>query len=180
MTKERNVKRMIPAAAAALALFVGVPGAQAADKTYTPAYTAGPSGGDSASKVTVDPATGKVQVLQLSTTPGAIGCAAKGGYGYLRVQHVVTAAVTRVAVAFTDASMTPFAWLKVNVRDEKGYVGSLSVRGQKVAEAGTLNVILDRSPAVGKTMTIDFGMEVASACPNADGGMVTYPSVTVS
>ncbi|MDQ1438789.1 MAG: hypothetical protein QOK43_2418 [Acidimicrobiaceae bacterium] len=185
------MKRIIILSAVAVGLVLGSPGARAGSgTTYQPdSYQAGPTGGDTEAKPNrtayrnVDPSTGTVTVLWANTTPGAIGCAATGGFGYLRVLHKVTSPVTKVAVAYDKATITPFTWLKANVRGlVKGvdtYIGSAALRGQMANDGGTLVIPLDKAPDAGSVMTIDFGIETASACPNADGGTATFPTVAV-
>ncbi len=173
----------------AVGLALGMPDAQASyNTTYRAPYEAGPSA-DAGSGATrdytdVNTATGEVTVLRANATPGAIGCAARGNYAYLRVEHPVGDRVKQVTVVYEKASITPFTWLKVNVRGQVGgvdqYVGSQDVRGQKLNESGNLIVEIKRAPDLGSTMTIDFGIETASACPNADGGTATFPAVAVS
>ncbi len=174
------------AASGALLLTSG-PSAQAGGTTYRAPYERGPGGPAAPSRTQysdVNTNTGQVTILSASLTPGAIGCAANGSYGYLRVNHPVTAAVGKVSVVYEKASITPFAWLKVNVRGVVNgvdtYLGSKQLRGQLVNDSGTLVADLDKAPDPGSTMTIDFGIESGSACPNADGGTATFPAVAVN
>lgn len=181
------MKRSILLAAAGVALFASAPAAQAGGTVYRAPYKAGPVSGaarqPALERVDVNTSTGQVTVFRANGTPAAIGCAATGGYGYLRVEHPATSADDDVYVAYEKASITPFTWLKVNVRGVVGgveqYIGSAALRGQLVSDSGVLSVDLDQAPDAGSVMTIDFGIETASACPNADGGTATFTAVAV-
>ncbi|HEV7887133.1 MAG TPA: hypothetical protein VGO92_06205 [Acidimicrobiales bacterium] len=183
------MKRIIMVLAVLGLVGLGAPQARAGNVLYQAPFAAGPAGGDPAGNhrthyTNIDPATGKVDIFWANLTPGAIGCAAQGGFGYLRVTHQVTDIVGRVVVSYKDLSMTPYSWLKVNVRGVRGgeekYLGSYSTRGQKLAAGGDIPVPLDAEPDVGSALTIDFGAEIGSACPNADGVTVTFTQVAVS
>jgi hypothetical protein len=178
---------------AAIGLAAGTlatPPASASGTTYRAPYAMGPvsdpedDGGGEFTHSGVNPATGQVDILSLNIVPGAIGCAATGAFGYLRVIHDVTGPVSKVMFAYSGASLTQYAWLKLNVRGIVGgaeqYIGSKAVRGQMVHDSGTFVAELDKAPDLGSQMTIDFGIESGSACPNADGGRATFATVTVA
>lgn len=182
------MKRTILLAALGVALVSSAPSAQAGGTVYRAPYQAGPVAA-AARQPAVDRAeantsTGEVTVIRANATPGAIGCAATGGFAYLRVEHPATGAERHVHVVYEKASITPFTWLKVNVRGVSDgadvYVGSTQLRGQLVNESGVLTVDLTEVPDAGSAMTIDFGIETASACPNADGGTARFSAVTVN
>jgi hypothetical protein len=156
-----------------------------ADTTYAPPYQPGPRGGDEkvadtvvADQIVVDPAVGRVTVVGVNTAPGAVNCGGGGPFAYLRVNAVGPA--TTVSAAYTEAAVDPYAWIKVLVKDAAG--NSLApawiTRGP-VAGDGVANVTLERPVAEGEAFTVDVGLEVASACPNADGGTVRFTGVTV-
>ncbi len=175
-------------AVAALAV-IGMPRAEASGTTYRAPFAAGPTsdGGDGGGEYTyssVDPATGQVDILSLNIVPGAVGCGATGAFGYLRVSHTVTEPVNRVMFAYSGASLTQYAWLKLNARGVvdgvEQYVASKGVRGQMLNDSGIFVAELDSQPDLGSVMTIDFGLESGSACPNADGGRVTFSAVSVN
>jgi hypothetical protein len=174
------VRKIITIGVIAAAMLIGGTPSARAETVYAAPYTAGPKGGDTQNHTTVDTATGTVRILRVSTTPGAIGCAATGGYAYLRVLHQVTERVTFARFDYADASLSPFAWLVATVRVGDEYIGSIKVRGPVVNDAGSLRIVFDEEPAIGDTLTIDFGLELASACPNVDGGTVRYPQVRVA
>lgn len=182
------MKRSILLLAVAVGLLAGWPSAHAST-TYRPgSYEAGPrySGpANRTSHIEANKDTGKVTVLWANATPGAIGCPAYGGFAYLRVAQAATGEVLkRAMVAYSGATLSQYAWLKVNVFEQLGdtrtSIGSLAVRGQKANERGTLVVPLDRTPVEGSTMFVDFGIETGSACPNADGGTVVFDTVAIN
>lgn len=198
LIRSRRTPGALLLAALAVGLMAALPGpgtvgVQAASgTTYHAPYKAGPSGpvAEDPQKehrthyTDVNTETGEITLAWVNTTPGAIGCAAQGGFAFLSVDHVVSEAISSVAVVYENATITPFTFLKVNVRQAveggaKEYIGSTRVRGQMAHESGVLIVDLDGSPAPGSVITVDFGMETASACPNADGGQATFSAVSV-
>lgn len=174
-------------AAVGLAGAIGTPGAQAGGTTYRAPYSAGPQTANVGSGyIDVNTDTGEVTVFKVNPVPGAIGCSAQGAMGYLQVSHPINGTEDKVMLVYKNASLTQYSWLKVNVYATSDgatkAVGSFSQRGQKVAETGTIVVPLDTAGLEGATgaLTIDFGIETGSACPNADGGTVTFPAVAVN
>lgn len=182
------MKRSILLLAVAVGLLAGWPSAQASGTTYRPgSYQVGPrySGpAHSTNYVEANKDTGKVTVLWANVEPGAIGCKTYGGFAYLRVARAITTeTLQRALVAYDSAILSQYAWLKVNVFEQVGdtrtSIGSTAVRGQMVNDSGTLVVPLDRTPVEGSMMFVDFGIETASACPNADGGSAVFNSVAI-
>lgn len=186
----KRILLLIAAIGLAAGTLATSPSASASGTTYRAPYATGPvsdpedDGGGEFTYSDVDPATGQVDIMSLNIVPGAIGCAATGAFGYLRVVHDVTGPVNKVMFAYSGASLTQYAWLKLNVRGIVGgaeqYIGSKAVRGQMVHDSGTFVADLDKAPDVGTQMTIDFGIESGSACPNADGGRATFSAVSVA
>lgn len=183
------MKRSILLVAMAVGLLAGSPAAQASSTTYRPGmYQVGPAYSGPAhrtSYVEANKDSGKVTVLWANPTPGAIGCPAVGGFAYLRVAQAATGEeLTRAIVAYSGATLSQYAWLKVNVFEQVGdtrtSIGSLADRGQMANETGQLVVKLDRPPVAGSTMFVDFGIETASACPNADGGTAVFDVVAIN
>lgn len=186
----KRILLLIAAIGLAGATLVTAPSASAGGTTYRAPFQAGPastSADDDGGEFTyssVNPSTGQVDVMSLNIVPGAIGCGATGAFGYLRVNHTVGGAIDKVMFAYSGASLTQYAWLKLNIRGVvngvEQYLGSKAVRGQMVHDSGTFVTALDKQPDLGSVMTIDFGIESGSACPNADGGRVTFSTVTVA
>lgn len=176
-TIRRTLAHTVVAIAATALLATSSPATAAT--TYAAPYESGPSGGDQYNHIEASPDDGTVTVLRANPTPGAISCGGSGGFAYLRVAHPVTASVTSAVVAYDAATTSPFTWISVEARDSTGYIGSGRIRGPMAADAGRLVVTFDRAPVVGDTLTVDFGLQVASACPNVDGGTVHFPEVSI-
>lgn len=172
----RTHARITIAAMAAL-LALSVAGADPA--TYAPPFTAGPSGGDAFNYRSVDP-QGRITVLRAYPQPGAFNCGGAGGWATFVVSHPASGSEGAVGVLYADAVWDGYTWLTVLVRDGDGsWLGSAQVRGPGVGD-GTMIVELDRAPAAGTQMTIQFGIQVASACPNVNGGTARFTAVSVA
>ena len=153
-------------AATSLAL---VPGARA-DEGFTP----GPSGGDGQNYKSADPATGRVTVIRHNPAPGAVNCGGSGGYAYLQAARTSNGADT-IVVRYAEAVVDPYTWISVEVLDGAGrWVGSARSRGPIVTPEGVIEVGLDEPVT---SVIVNVGLQVASACPNVDGGTVRFTSV---
>lgn len=158
-------------ALAAVALVAVVPGAHADE-----GFVAGPSGGDGQNTKIVDPPSGRVTVVRHNPVPGAFNCGGSGGYAYLRAARQANGA-DEVVVRFTDAVVDSYTWITVQVLDGSGrWLGSGISRGPLASVDGTMTVPLDE--AVSGSVMVNVGLQVASACPNVDGGTVRFTSVT--
>lgn len=161
---------------AALAALV-VPTGAHASVSYSAPFLAGPQGGDQYNTVMADPATGDMTVLRVNPAglSGGLGCGGQGGYANFIVNHDAAEPVTKVSVAYSDALVDPYSWIVVNVRQGDLYLYSEVRQGIQLQE-GTLTVTLPEA-ATG-SLTVWFGLQVASACPNVDGATATFDSVT--
>jgi hypothetical protein len=182
--------RVLIAAGVAAGLLLNGPAK--ADTTYTE-FKQGPTAETSTSPgkdsfnnhVTTDPATGQVTVLRANPTPGATDCAGSGAFGYLRVDAVGPA--DHVTVDYTNAVIDPYTWIEVLVRDASdpsnptaAFLAPAAEKRGPVAELeGSINVPLSEPVAAGAPFTVDVGLLTASACPNVDGGTITFGGVTV-
>ena len=65
------------------------------------------------------------------------------------------------------------------MKDGNRYLGAREVGGP-ITGGGAIKVPLNlgRAP-IGSTLRIDFGVEVSSACPNADGATAQFDRVVV-
>lgn len=164
---------------ASLALLA--PGIGHADTTwYHPGdYALGPQGGDDNNTFMVDESTGEVFVLrhQLAGITGGLGCGGSGGFAFLQVKHKANTPVKFVTVTYDEATVDPYTFVKASVRKGGSYLATTNVRGP-VLGTGTFRVTL-RKPATG-TLTVWFGIEVTSACPNVDGGRAIFTGVGVT
>ena len=172
----------------ALALAAGIAAAPgravaAGGQTLTPPYQAGPHGGDQFNVVNTDPKSGRVTVLRAYPEPGAFNCGGQGGWADLVVTPTLQADTSSVTVAYKNSAWDSYTWLTVVVRDGQGtWLGGQKLRGP-VAGSGTLTLPI-QSPAggpvpAGTAVDVQFGIEVASACPNVDGGSIQFTGVTL-
>lgn len=170
------MKRLVVILAAA-AMLAAPAGARAGTTSYEPgSYALGPAGGDQWNRSMADPATGEMTVVRANPTPGAFNCGGAGGFANFAVGHTATA-TTRVVVSYADAIIDPYTWINVGVRQGDGYLASTVARGLTLGD-GDVTVDLP-APASGP-ITVWFGIQVASACPNVDGGHATFTSVTIT
>ncbi len=169
-------------AAGLLAAFV--PAATAGGRparTFVPPYRAGPSGGDQYNVVVADPSSGEVAVTRAYPYPGAFNCAGSGGFAYLRVPAVDTGPVSSVTLDLDRVAVDGYSWVSLLVRDAHGHwLGSRTQRGPLAGSARVTAPVAWTPALVGTAITIDFGLEVASACPNADGGAIHVADVVVA
>ena len=164
MTKIRILLLLVAVAALAV-----VPGARADE-----GFEAGPSGGDGQNYKSVDPATGRVTVVRHNPAPGAVNCGGSGGYAYLKAARPSDGA-RAIVVGYAEAVVDPYTWISVEVLDGSGrWVGSARERGPIAALEGTITVPLDEPVT---SVIVHVGLQVASACPNVDGGTVRFTSV---
>lgn len=151
-------------------------------QTYGPPYATGPAGGDQFNRSFVDPARGSIAIVRAYPVPGAFSCGGSGGFATFQVMHPVAAPVSEVRVAFEDAVIDPYTWITVEVRNDGAWLGYEALRGPQVG-AGSLTVSLGGAAVTSGTLTVLFGLQVASAClpaQSVDGGAATFPSVGVS
>jgi hypothetical protein len=147
-----------------------------ADAAYGPsAYVPGPAGGDQFNFRNVDAASGRITVVRAYPQPGSFNCAGAGGYATFDVVHPGSA--SSATLSFSETASTPFAWITLSIVRPSGvYAGTEKLRFP--LESGTLTLALPQAAA--GPVTIRFGVEVASACPNVDGATAMFPSVSVT
>jgi hypothetical protein len=149
--------------------------------TYGPPYKAGPSGGDEFNYVAADPETGEVTVLRaFPGIPPVVGCEPEpsAGWAMLRAPHKVHARIKKVTVAF-EGQLDPYAWVTAGVRDAKGrWLGVQKFQGPHTG-AGEVVVRLNEQPKKHSTVTVEFGLQLGDACPQAGGASATFPSIVV-
>ena len=169
------MKRLIgPIAILVLLAPLGAPAATTA--SYGPPYAAGPQGGDSFNRVVMDQNTGDMAVVRVNPVPGAFNCTGGGGFANFAVSHTGTG-ISSVKVSFTNAVVDPYTWFNVGVRQGDDFLDSKDLRGPLVGEG---SVTVPISPPADGSITVWFGIQVASACPNVDGGRATFTSVEVA
>lgn len=150
--------------------------------SYTAPYPLGPSGGDSYNVVRADD-DGRIVVGRASPVPGAISCNSAGGYATFEIVHEATDPVTSVTVDYSGAAVDPYVFVSILVIDDDGaFLGNLKRRGIIVAD-GSFAVPVDW-PAEAthrvRSIRIQFGLELTTACPSADAGTMRFDAVTVA
>ena len=182
----RSARRLgsLLAAAAALAVVVfaghgAIAASSGGGTTVSPPYQSGPQGGDQYNVIQADPSSGTVTIARAYPYPGAFNCAGNGGYATFLATPTLTAAASSVSVDYTNSAWDSYTWVTLTVRDAAtgAWLANGELRGP-VAGSGTFSVPLTPPAAAGTTLSIQFGLQVASACPNADGGSVTFSAVT--
>src|SRR5947208_765124 len=148
---------------------------------FHPPYSMGAKGGDQWNTVVTDANGGRVTVARAYPVAGAFNCASAGGFATLRIAAVVTGPITSVAVAADQLVADNYTWVTVLVRDAAGrWLGGTKRRGPATGRL-LLTAPVQWTPAlVGTRLTVDVGIETASACPNVDGGTARFPSITVN
>ena len=157
--------------------------AQGAKKgtVHEPPYKAGPQGGDEFNFIEADANSGNMAVIR--TFPGfppVVGCAPEpsAGWAMFHVKHKVKAPVSRVTLEYT-AALDAYSWMTVGARDAKGgWLGVKKLQGP-FAESGNLTAKLFDKPKRGDKITLEFGLQLGDACPQAGEASAMFPSVTV-
>ena len=154
-------------------------GAHASTTTYGPAYGLGPAGGDEFNLVERDAATGEMSIIRYNPVPanGGLGCGGSGGWATFTVAHTVGTAVDSVVVSYTSALVDPYSFMSVSMYQNGAFIDTQVVRGPTLGE-GTIT--LDPRTAASGDVTIMFGLQVASACPNVDIARATFSRVDVN
>jgi plastocyanin len=173
---------LLSATLAALGAVVvaAIPLGATATGTYTAPFQAGPQGGDNRNVVKEFPSTGRVAVVRAQPLPSAFNCAGQGGFADLRVATAVPFTTSVVSVSYSNQTvLDAYSWVTLLVRDAAGnWLGGIQRRGP-LAGAGTLSTTLAAAVPTGSAILVQFGMQVASACPNVDGGTVQFSAVTL-
>ena len=182
-------KRMLRSKLAISLAAVGVlatlqsPSSAARTTSYEAPFAMGPTGGDRYSYVSADP-SGDITMARAYPAPGPISCPGKAGYANLSVKHKATSAVKSVTVDYANATVEPFTYLTILVRDAKGgWLGGKKLGGANGAGSIVVPVSWgNRAASAKKPQPIEvlFGLEMSSACPSANGGTIRYTNVTVT
>lgn len=166
---------LLVALATAVTLSSAGPAGAAKAKVYSAPYKAGPSGGDSFSYHSAD-SSGTVTVGRVYPIPGAINCTKGGPYAKLLVP--VKAPVTKIVAYYDSAAVDDFTFVLVGLRDNKGdWFGTKQVRGF-LTGSGQITFVPDGGQGNGP-LTIEFGLQQSSACPNADVGTIHFSKLQV-
>lgn len=168
---------VVAAAAAALAV-VPASAAPGGARSYKAPFKVGPSGGDNFSYH--DASTdGTVTVARVYPIPGAINCTKGAPYAKLQVPLKATKPVRKVVVSYDNAAVDNFTFAMVGLRDDEQWFGSTTVRGL-VSGSGSITLHPDGGQGpFPHRLTVEFGLQQSSACPNADAGTVQFTKVAV-
>jgi hypothetical protein len=174
-----RVSRTLALLAAAAALTTVIPAAAAPAKTYQAPFRLGASGGDQFSYHNAS-TDGTVTVARVYPIPGIINCTKGGPYAKLIVEHKATKAVRKIVVSYDSAAVDNFTFVMLGLRDARHHwYGSTTVRGL-VSGSGTVTLVPDRPQGrFPRTLTVEFGLQQSSACPNADAGSIKFTKVAV-
>lgn len=179
-------RSMLAGLIAALALgLVGAPASADGETSYAPPYDEGPSGGDAVSHSQRSD-DGRIAIVRATPHPGGISCPGDGAFAKWQVDHELTGPVETITVQYSEAAIDPFVFVLLSARRADGeWLGSEQVRGPLVGDgevALTLDPALfdDGTLAPGEVLTIQFGLEMASACPHVNAGTARFTELTVS
>ena len=172
------VRRILICGALAATMVPG--GARAATTSFPPPYKAGPQGGDANNYYSSDPSTGDMTVVRvaLQGPSGGLGCGGSAGFSNFAIDTTAPDALKSVTVHYKQATIDPYTWINVGVLQDGHYVNTEVRRGILAAEDGAVTVSL--SGAHAGPITVWFGLQTASACPNVDGGRATFSSVDLN
>jgi hypothetical protein len=167
------------AVASVLAVGNGADAAGSGTAKYSAPFKVGPSGGDEFSYH--DAGTdGTVTVGRVYPIPGAINCSKGGPYAMLLVKHRATRPVKKIELSYDTAAVDNFTFLMLGLRAGHHWLGSVTTRG---VLSGSGTVTLRPSKRQGdlpRSLTIEFGLQQSSACPNADVGTLRVTGIKVS
>jgi hypothetical protein len=156
-------------------------GAQESTTTYGPPFEEGPSGGDSWAMSSADTEDGTVTVGRAYPIFNPIQCAPGGAMAKLQVTHEVTTPISGVTVTFSDAAVDPYTFVTLAVRTPGGrWLASTRQRGPLIGDGEVQAPLFRDSPEEGETVLVQFGLEMASACPQVGGGTGVFNTLTVS
>ena len=166
---------LLVAVATAVTLTGEAPADAAKVKSYSAPFKIGPSGGDSFSYHSAD-SSGTVTVGRVYPIPGAINCTKGGPWAKLIVP--VKAPVSKIVVSYDSAAVDDFTFVLVGLHDSSGdWFGTKQVRGF-VTGSGAITFVPDGGQGHGP-LTVEFGLQQSSACPNADAGTLHFSKVQV-
>ena len=160
-----------------------VPGAQAKgkSKTYSAPYQEGPTAGDRWAMSQANTNDGRIFVGRAYPIFNPISCAPGGGMAKLQVVHKVTDKMSKVSATYDFAAVDPYTFVTLNVRTKKGkWLAGTRQRGPIVGSGVIEAPLFDASPKRGKKVLVQFGLEMASGCPQVNGGSAQFTEVTVS
>lgn len=181
----RGAKMMRRLVLAVAALAIAAPSiGHAATREYTPAWQLGSTNapGDVFNRYVVDAETGQMTLARAGATPATIGCGGSGPFANFIVEYPDANVVKSVTIHYENTLLEPYAFMHAGIYRDGHYVDSVELRGPIL---GSGDVVLDLSPStnidadVTGPFTVEFGLNIGSACPNVDGGTATFTKVTI-
>jgi hypothetical protein len=182
----RSTTRVVMAIAVMSLLALPGASAEEASASYHPPFAEGTTGGDQWTRSYSDADSGRLFMGRGNPIPGVTNCVAGQAHIHWVVEHEVSAPISEVTASFSDALTDGYTWVTVSIKDADGeWLGYATDRGPTLVSGEVSTVLFDNLPAdlvpeAGDTVTIEFGLQLASACANANGGTVRFTEVTVS
>jgi hypothetical protein len=84
--------------------------------------------------------------------------------------------IRHIAIKYQDMDADGYVWLTVTVKQKGKSIGFRSLQGPTVAQSGLLRAKLLKWPRKGR-LTVLFGLQVSSNCPQGEASSVTIPQV---
>ena len=175
----RIVRILVVAALVGALLPMGGAGAAGKATTYEAPYAEGPTAVDQWSMQQASAEDGRIIVGRMYPIFNPISCAPGGSMAKLQVIHKATTRIRAVTADFDQAGLDQYSFVTVAVTDAKvRWLASTRQRGP-IVSGGTVTAKLFDRVRKGEKLTIQFGLEAASACPNASGAMARFTKITV-
>ncbi len=177
-----RVLRVIAGSVAVAGVMTSWPASAAShgSRTYQAPFKLGPSGGDQFSYHNAS-TDGSVTVGRAYPIPGAINCVKGAPYAKLQVPITVTKQVRKVVASYDSSAIDNFTFAMVGLRDKSlnRWYGTKTDRGF-VTGSGTITLKPDRQQGeFPRKLTVEFGLQQSSACPNVDAGTMHFTSIQV-
>ncbi|HVL91602.1 MAG TPA: hypothetical protein VM841_15375 [Actinomycetota bacterium] len=162
---------------ALLALLVPT-AARASTTTYGPPYGNGPSGGDTYNRIDRNGSTGEMSILRYNPVPanGTLGCAGNGGWATFTLPHTAASDIVSVTLSFRGAIVDPYSFMSLSVYRDDHFVDTHIERGPILGD-GT--IVLEPRTAASGEVTLIFGLQAGSSCPNVQLARAVFDSVIV-
>lgn len=147
---------------------------------HKPPYGKSVQGGDEMNLIHVDKQAGEIFIGRVFPFPGFVGCQPESlaGWANFKLRHAGRARAQGVVVRFDRAFLDPYSFVNVLVEDDAGrWLGSKTIQGPGADESGRIKVNLRRPE---RPLTISFGVQLSSACPQVGGVSARFPSVKLT
>jgi len=149
-------------------------------KTFTPPFKLGPSGGDRWNYVSADPGGDVTTIRAYPLPPQLTQCTGSAGWANLRAVHKTRVPQRSVSVSYTDALVDPYTFVTATAKIGNRYIGSKKIRGPITGDGTVTFPIAWPRGTAARTVVVDFGLELTSACPAVDGGHASFTKVVIS